>query len=109
MSPPPARAEAVPAVSEVSFALKSHTRRFMWATIGVVVPLATLLVLFPRHTALTWMWPVRDPRSAALVGAVYAGATIYYWLALRSNRWVEAQAGLEGIFTVSAVLLLAVI
>ncbi len=96
-------------MAEDSFALATYTRRFLGATIGIVAPLATLLVLFPRHTALTWMWPVRDPRSAVLVGAVYAGATIYYWLALRSDDWLEAQAGLEGIFVVSAVLLLAVI
>jgi hypothetical protein len=92
-----------------SFALDPHTRRFLWATIGVIVPLATLLVLFPRHTAAYWMWVMRDPRSAVLVGAVYAGATLYYLLALLSDDWLEAQAGLEGIFTVSAVLLVAVV
>jgi hypothetical protein len=89
--------------------LASHTRRFLWATIGVVAPLAILLVLFPRHTTVHWMWVMRDPRSAILVGAVYVGAAVYYWLAVQSDDWLETQAGLEGIFTVSAVLLLAVI
>jgi hypothetical protein len=55
------------------------------------------------------MWGMRDPHSAVLVGAVYAGATVYYVLAALSDDWMEAQAGLEGIFTVSAVLLLAVV
>ena len=91
------------------FALASHTRRFLWATIGVIVSLAILLVLFPRHTAVYWMWTMRDPRSAILVGTVYVGATVYYLLALRSDDWLETQAGLEGIFTVSAVLLFAVV
>jgi hypothetical protein len=95
--------------TEASFALTSHTRRFMWATIGVVIPLAVLLVLFPRHTAVYWMWVMRDPRSAVLVGTVYAGATVYYLLALLSDDWLETQAGLEGIFIVSVVLLLAVV
>ncbi len=95
--------------TEDSFALTSHTSRFLWATIGVVLPLATLLVLFSRHTVAYWMWGMRDPRSAILVGTVYVGATVYYLLAVRSDDWLETQAGLEGIFTVSAVLLLAVV
>ena len=55
------------------------------------------------------MWAMRDPHSAILVGTVYVGATVYYLLALRSDDWLETQAGLEGIFTVSAVLLFAVV
>lgn len=90
-------------------ALAAHSRRFLWATIGVIVPLAVLLVLFPRHTATYWMWAMQDPRSAVLVGTVYVGATVYYLAALRSDDWLETQAGLEGIFVVSAVLLLAVV
>jgi hypothetical protein len=95
--------------AEDSFALAQHTRRFLWATIGVIVPLAILLVLFPRHSAVHWMWAMRDPRSAILVGTVYVGATVYYALALLSDDWLQAQAGLEGIFTVSTVLLVAVV
>jgi hypothetical protein len=91
------------------FALTPHTRRFLWATIGVIVPLAILLVLFPRHSGVYWMWAMRDPRSALLVGTVYMGATVYYALALMSDDWLEAQAGLEGLFTVSTVLLVAVV
>jgi Domain of unknown function (DUF4383) len=92
-----------------STGLAAHTRRFLWATIGVIVPLAALLVLFPHHTAGYWMWGMGDARSAVLVGAVYAGATVYYLLAVLSDDWMEAQAGLEGIFTVSVMLLFAVI
>lgn len=74
----------------------------------MIIPLAILLVLIPGSTAVYWMWAMRDPRSAILVGTVYAGATVYYVGAVRADDWLEAQAGLEGIFTVSAVLLLAV-
>src|SRR5947209_6099838 len=88
--------------------LSRETRVFLVATLVVIVPLAALLCLLPGSTDAYWMWTMRDPRSAVLVGAVYAGATVYYTLALRSNDWTQATGGLDGIFTVSALLLLAV-
>jgi len=91
-----------------TFALASHTRRFLWATIGVIVP--------PRHppgplpSSLFRLLdvghagcPLRDPSGHGVRRCDRLPS------ARPAHDWLETQAGLEGIFTVSAVLLLAVV
>lgn len=87
--------------------LASHTRRFMFVVLAAIIPWAILLILFPRHTSVYWMWVMRDPHSAILVGAVYVGASTYYVLSMLHNDWPQTRMGLEGSFTVSLVLMLA--
>lgn len=83
-------------------------RALVWSILAVVLPWGLLLGLFAAHTSVFWMWAMRDPRSAVLVGAVYIGATVYYIAALRLNDWEQTKSGVEGAFVVSAVLLAAV-
>lgn len=81
----------------------------MIVTLAAIIPWGILLILFPRHTAVFWMWVMQDPRSAVLVGAVYAGASIYLLLALRHDDWPQTRMGLEGSLTVSLTLLVMAI
>ena len=80
--------------------LASHTRWFMFVVLAAIIPWAILLILFPRHTSVYWMWVMRDPHSAILVGAVYVGASTYYVLSMLHNDWPQTRMGLEGSFTV---------
>jgi hypothetical protein len=89
-------------------ALTRPMRALIWSILVAVVPWAILLGLFLAHTSVFWMFAMRDPRSAVLIGAVYVGATIYYVLAFRENDWEQTKSGIEGAFIVSAVLLTAV-
>ena len=77
--------------TEDSLALASHTRRFMWATIGVVAPLATLLVLFPRHTAVYWMCSISPPGWSPS----YAGSPVQ----VRAMEGVDQLPGLAAGYT----------
>ncbi|MGQ0550426.1 MAG: DUF4383 domain-containing protein [Armatimonadota bacterium] len=88
--------------------LTGQMRALVWSILAVVLPWGLLLGLFAAHTSVFWMWAMRDPRSAVLVGAVYIGATVYYIAALRLNDWEQTKSGVEGAFVVSAVLLAAV-
>jgi hypothetical protein len=88
--------------------LLAETRLFHLAALAVLIPLALLLCLLPGATNTYWMWEMADPRSAVLVGAAYAGATVYFLFALRNNDWPQAQGAVEGIGVVAAALLLPV-
>lgn len=85
-----------------------ETRLFHLAGLAVLIPLTVLLCLLPGGTGIYWMWEMLDPRSAVLIGAAYAGATVYFVLALRGDDWPQAQGGVEGICVVAAALLLPV-
>lgn len=88
--------------------LTAQMRALVSSILVAVVPWVIVLGLFPSHTSFHWMWPMDDPRSAVLVGAVYAGAAVSYVAALRLNDWRQTKIGLQGTFVVSAVLLTAV-
>src|SRR5438270_620842 len=88
--------------------LTAGTRALLIATLVVIVPLGLLLYVLPTQTATYWMWVMRDPRSAMLFGPVYLGASIFYVIALRQNDWTQLQAGLQGLFVVSFLLLIPV-
>jgi hypothetical protein len=85
-----------------------ETRLFHVAGLAVLIPLTLLLCLAPGATAIYWMWEMADPRSAVLVGAAYAGASVYFLFALRGDDWPQAQGAVEGICVVAAALLLPV-
>lgn len=65
----------------------------VWSILAAVAPWAILLGFFPAHTSVFWMFPMRDPRSAVLIGAVYIGATTYYVVALQMNEWEQTKSG----------------
>ena len=88
--------------------LTAATRSLLWLILAVIVPLGVVLYFFPNRTDTLWMWTARDPRSAMLIGALYLAATVYYLVALHEDDWLQTQGGLEGVFIISVVLLMAV-
>jgi hypothetical protein len=87
--------------------LNAEFRFLFWAIIGVIVPFGFLLYFLPGSTESYWAWVIHHPRSAMLIGAAYLGAVPFYLLALRRNRWIEAQNGMGGLIVFCLVLVIA--
>jgi hypothetical protein len=74
---------------------------------ALLTALATIqLLLFGGHTDHYWAWTIRQPVTAAFLGAAYAAGFILSVLALRERSWqhVRVAVGTVTVFTVLTLL-----
>src|SRR4051794_18781740 len=84
-----------------------ETRFFLWLVVVVIGPFGLLLYLYPSGAADYWAWPIAQPRTAMLVGAIYFACGFYYLFLLRQRDWRQLTTSLRSLFVVAAWLLVA--
>jgi len=65
------------------------------------------LFLVPERTEDFFAWPIEPPLTAALLGAAYAGALVFFVLALREPVWAYMRIVVSAPLVLSTLMLIA--
>lgn len=82
-------------------------RAMLWVASGLVIIVGIQLFVFTEQTERFFAWTIKNPLTAAFLGAAYWSAAVLEALAARQTAWARARPAVPAVLLFTSLTLLA--